>query len=194
MQRIYSNQKTTMIKFKNKYRIPSARWQSWDYANPGMYFLTICTHQRLPFFGEIIQAEMMLSPMGIIAYACWDDIPKHFPNIELGAFVIMPNHVHGILVVNERLEDPKECDDDTKTIFDFESEQMSLISPQAGSVSAAIRSYKAAVTRTIRPNHADFKWQKLFHDRVIRNQGEYQRIEQYILQNPARWGKDKFRV
>jgi putative transposase len=198
-----------MEKFKNKFRIPSARWQSWDYANPGMYFLTICTHDRLHFFGEIENGEMYLNGMGQIAYACWEEIPMHFPNMELGAFVVMPNHVHGIVIVNERVvksggsgnavtvetlhatslrHDERDERDEPKPKNEF----MAAISPHAGSVSAAMRSYKSAVSRLIRTQHADFAWQARFHDHVIRNSPEYERIERYILLNPEKWKEDKF--
>jgi len=184
-----------MEKFQNKYRIPSARWQSWDYANPGMYFLTICTQNRLHFFGEIKNGEMYLNEMGQIAYTCWAEIPTHFPNMELGAFVIMPNHVHGILIVNERvvvavvgtLHATSLPNDATP-----KNEFMASISPQAGTVSAAMRSYKSAVSRSIRPLYADFSWQTRFHDHVIRNTAEYERIECYILLNIENWEQDKF--
>jgi len=194
-----------MEKFKNKFRIPSARWQSWDYANPGMYFLTICTHNRLHFFGEIKNGEMFLSEMGQIAYTFWEEIPAHFPNMELGAFVVMPNHVHGIVIVNERLEKSVTTgnvetlhatslprNDNQRTDAKPKNEFMAAISPQAGSVSAAMRSYKSAVSRLIRPLHADFAWQTRFHDHVIRNSAEYERIEGYILLNPENWEQDKF--
>ena len=90
-----------MEKFKNKYRIPTARLAGWDYSRPGSYFITICTKNREHFFGEIQDHEMYLNEIGIIADKCWAKIPDHFKNTELGEFVIMPNHVHGIININD---------------------------------------------------------------------------------------------
>lgn len=87
-------------KFKNKYRISSARLQTWDYSNNGAYFITICTQNRHHFFGHIQNQEMQLSEIGKLAEQFWLEIPNHFPMVELGNFVVMPNHVHGILIID----------------------------------------------------------------------------------------------
>ena len=86
-------------KFQNKYRIPSARWQDWDYGWNGAYFITICTAGREYFFGKIVNGKMVLSDLGILAKYSWHEITNHCNSVELDAFVIMPNHVHGILIL-----------------------------------------------------------------------------------------------
>jgi len=88
-----------MDKFQNKYRIPSARLQNWDYRWAGAYFITLCTHHRQHFFGEIANGKMQLSEIGKIANELWYQIPHHAKNVELGAFVVMPNHIHGIIII-----------------------------------------------------------------------------------------------
>ncbi len=88
-------------KFKGKYRIPSARLANWDYANDGAYFITICTANRQHFFGECIDGKMKLTTAGIIVQGLWYDIPNHSPTVELGEFVVMPNHIHGILILDK---------------------------------------------------------------------------------------------
>lgn len=91
-------------KYLNKYRIASARLQSWDYGSNGYYFITICTAGMEHFFGEVektTNAKMQHNEMGKIAHRYWEEIPVHFPFVELGNFVIMPNHVHGILIINK---------------------------------------------------------------------------------------------
>ena len=90
-----------MEKFKNKYRIPSARLQTWDYGWNGPYFVTICTQNRQHYFGDFANGEMQLSEMGVLAQKYWYEIPKHFSFVELDAFVVMPNHVHGIIIINK---------------------------------------------------------------------------------------------
>jgi REP element-mobilizing transposase RayT len=92
-------------KFKNKYRIPSTRLQNWDYGLHAAYFVTICTQGRECYFGEVVNGKMNLSGIGIIADILWHEIKKHAPNIELGEFVVMPNHVHGILILNGNDDD-----------------------------------------------------------------------------------------
>jgi putative transposase len=91
----------TELKFKNKYRIPSNRLKNWDYSNNAAYFITICTQNREHFFGKIKNGEMHLNELGENATRFWLDIPKHFPFIELGNFVVMPNHTHGILIIDK---------------------------------------------------------------------------------------------
>lgn len=89
-----------MEKFKGKYRIPSARLQTWDYGWDGAYFITICTKNRINYFGRITNRKMELSHIGIVADILWYEIKNHAERLELGAFVVMPNHVHGILILN----------------------------------------------------------------------------------------------
>ncbi len=90
----------TENKFKNRYRIKSARKLDWDYTNDGWYFVTICTKNMEPFFGNITDGKMNLSEIGKIAKKYWQEIPKHFPFVELNEFIIMPNHIHGIIGIN----------------------------------------------------------------------------------------------
>ena len=87
--------------YKNQYRVPSARLPYYDYSQNGMYFVTICTHEKNYFFGEIHNNEMLYSEMGKIAAECWENIPDHFPFMKLGEWVVMPNHVHGVLCIDK---------------------------------------------------------------------------------------------
>ena len=90
-----------MEKYKNKYRIPSARATWWDYGWNGAYFVTICTQDRRHYFGEVVDGNMVLSPLGAIADVLWHEIPHHFKHVELGDFTVMPNHVHGVLILDK---------------------------------------------------------------------------------------------
>lgn len=87
-------------KYQNRYRIPSTRLQKWDYGWNAIYFVTICTKDRQHYFGEITDGKMHLSPVGAIADVLWHELKNHFNNIELDAFVVMPNHIHGIIAIN----------------------------------------------------------------------------------------------
>ena len=91
--------------FKNQYRTPSARLQSWDYGWNGYYFITICTKNRACYFGEILENKMQLSHIGVLAYVFWNEIKNHAENIILGEFVVMPNHIHGILILEKSDDD-----------------------------------------------------------------------------------------
>jgi putative transposase len=88
-----------MEKFRGKYRIPPARLQTWDYGSNALYFITICTKNRKHFFGEIANGQMMLSEIGRLAEKYWHEIPEHFPFVILDEFVVMPNHIHGIIEI-----------------------------------------------------------------------------------------------
>ncbi|ASB50581.1 transposase [Alkalitalea saponilacus] len=95
-------------KFQNKYRIESTRLQNWDYGWNAAYFITICTKSRVHYFGDIVNSKVNLSGIGIIAEQLWYEIVNHVKNVELDEFVVMPNHIHGILILNgKNKHDPK---------------------------------------------------------------------------------------
>jgi len=202
-----------MKKFRDKYRIPSARASWWDYGNDGVYFITICTKGRECYFGEVVDAEMQLSHIGLLADVCWYEIKNHAKNIRLDAFQVMPNHIHGILILdgNER-ETIDPVHDDVKTTRDVEtthalSLQQSQQQPPpqsqsqgqkrfqhqgSNTISSIIGSYKSAVTKHAHRLGFEFEWQDRFHDIIIRNEELYSRITDYINNNPAKWEEDKF--
>ncbi len=194
------------VKFQNKYRIPSARWQKWDYSWVGAYFITICTKNHNRNFGNIINGEMLLLGTGILADVFWHEIKNHAKNVELGEFVVMPNHVHGILVLNGNDNDDNVGDnmgDNVQTGYALSvKQQQQPNTPSIGqqrfqnignnSVSAIIGSYKSAVTKHAHRLGMQFVWQERFHDHVIRNTEEFQRISEYIKNNPRNWESDKF--
>ena len=166
------------------------RLRNYNYASDGWYFVTICTQNREFYFGEINDQTMFLTGIGEIAQQLWTEIPVHFPMAELGEFVVMPNHVHGIIGIHRR---DVACNiptcDDTHT----KNEYMASISPKPGTLSAMIRSYKSAVTKWCHDNQiSNFGWQSRFHDHIIRNQEEFDRIEKYIMENIQNWEADKF--
>jgi REP element-mobilizing transposase RayT len=196
-----------VTKIKGKNRVETARLREWDYAGAGWYFVTICTKSQEWFFGQVIEQEMNLSPIGQIADQFWQEIPEHSNGVcSLDLYIVMPNHVHGIIVIDntdtpvEALHDAVETlHDVVETLHDVVetlhcnvSTMMSDISPRAGSLGAMIRSYKAAVTSWCRQNQfPNFGWQTRFHDHIIRNERELNAIRRYILDNPANWSRDQ---
>ena len=192
----------TTDKFRNKYRIPLARKPNWDYRWQAVYFITICTQHRLHYFGNIENGIMILSATGQIATTHWFDIPNHFPFIELINFVVMPNHVHGLLQIRENNNDVvvetlhatslRNVPNPTISTIPHNNESMAEISPKRGSLSSVLRSYKSAVTRYSNQNKLEFGWQPRFHDHIVKEGDEYNRILEYISNNPHNWQDDKF--
>lgn len=187
-----------MDKFQNKYRIQSTRLQNWDYRWAGAYFITICTQNREHYFGEIVNGKMQLSQVGVIADILWYQIPHHAKNVELGAFVVMPNHIHGVLVITGN-DDNHNVDDVSPTPpTPPQSDEPKTIGQQRfqnigkNSVSSIIGSYKSAVTKHAHRLEFDFQWQTRFHDHIIRDNKSFQTIANYIINNPTNWQGDKF--
>ena len=163
-------------KYQNKYRIASARAQWWNYGWNGAYFVTICTKNREHFFGEINDGNMYLSRTGVIADILWHHIPHHAPFVELGDFVVMPNHVHGIIILDKPDHHAVETLHATSLPSRSQppkNQRMASISPRAQTLSAVIRSYKSAVTRHANRLGLEHGWQARFHDRIIRDAAEY---------------------
>jgi len=184
-------------KFQDKYRIPSARLQNWDYGSNAIYFVTICTQGRELYFGEIADEKMILSEIGEIAHRFWNEIPNHFSFVELGEYVVMPNHVHGILIFNKLVETPKLGVSTAETIGATNTDQPNRTAAASqrwysGTLGAIVNQYKRVCTINARKNHSDFSWQSRFHDHIIRNEDSFQRISNYIANNPKNWADDKF--
>ena len=217
-----------MDKFQNKYRIQSARLQNWDYGSNGAYFITICTQNREHFFGEIIgnnsssnkEKSMRLNEIGLLAEKYWKEIPKQFPYVELGNFVVMPNHTHGILIINHRspiglvdgdglMERDRSMGRDGLMDACVETRLIASLPSRtektggfAGTknpmlndnISRIIRWYKGRCSFEIRKINTDFKWQSRFHDHIIRNTKSFENIQNYIVNNPKNWKEDKFHI
>ena len=178
-----------MTLYKNKYRIESIRLPNYDYSSNGYYFVTICTHEKFCFFGQIVERQMQLSQVGKIAQKHWQQIPQHFADVYLDEYVIMPNHIHGIIIIDNSRRDVA-CYVSTKN--NDVNQTMSELSPKYGSLSAIIRSYKSSVTRWCRRNgDDDFRWQSRFYERIVRNDKALDNIRQYIIDNPRKWSEDK---
>lgn len=227
--------------YRNKYRIPSARLDSWDYGSNAAYFVTICTRDRVCYFGDIVavetrfiassitspiaspssppfpgsqpQPEMQLSEIGEIANQCWLAIPGQFPFARLGNHIVMPNHVHGIIIID------KPNDDHVETRFIASPVASPIASPITSpppvsppatggitglhnpmlheNLSKIIRWYKGRVTFESRKiqmpvDLPEFGWQPRFHDHIIRDEKSFLTISAYIKNNPLNWMDDEF--
>ena len=173
------------------------RLQGYDYRLAGWYFITICVKDREMVFGNVKNGRMELSDAGQVAHDYWLEIPKYKPQVILDEFVVMPNHMHGLLGL-EYSEDhiitpepkPEPAGMETNPA---KNQFMANLSPKAGSISRIIGSYKAACTKMIRSiSNAPFYWQEHFYDHIIRNEQDFARIAEYIRNNPKKWAEDKF--
>ena len=146
------------------------RITGFDYSRSGMYFVTVCTDRRLCLFGDVSEDAVHLSEIGRVGQACWGEIPGHYPGVATDAFVVMPNHVHGIL--------------------DFTRGPAGARSVALGTV---VGSFKAAVSsraNELRGTPGASLWQRGFHDHVIRGEDDLAARRQYIAENPLKWHLD----
>ena len=176
-------------KFQNKYRISSARLQNWDYGWNASYFVTICTRNRQNFFGEIVNGKMHYSEIGKIAQRFWREIPDHFPFVILDAFVVMPNHVHGIIIIN-KINDGRNVE--TQNYASLQSQPKNKFGPQSQNLASIIRGYKTGAKKYATMNFIDFSWQPRFNDHIIRNNHSFDKIRNYINTNIKNWKTDEF--
>lgn len=175
-----------MTLYKNKYRIESNRLSNWDYSSAGYYFITICTYNREALFGYVSDGMMVLNEYGNVVQDEWLKSTKIRKEIELDEFIVMPNHLHGILLI-------KNNDNAIVETNGRLSLRQSSMKPK--SVSSFIAGFKSITTKrinTLRDARGNPVWQRNYHDRIIRNENELNNIRKYICDNPLNWEKDEF--
>ncbi|MFA4943392.1 MAG: hypothetical protein WC789_01680 [Lentisphaeria bacterium] len=152
-------------------RRKNLRLQGWDYSSPGWYFLTICTQNMRSVFGTVVSGHMVQNEAGKVADRCWREIPAHFPRAVLDEYVVMPNHVHGLLqLVGATARGATAC----------RARMEAFGKPVAGSIPTILRSYKGAVTRAL----GEKLWQSRFYDMRARDDAARENIRAYIRHNP----------
>lgn len=166
---------------------------NYDYSQAGAYFITIVTWHRESLFGDVMNGDMALSKFGLVAKQQWQKLPKRFPTIELGAFVIMPNHVHGIIVIMAGRGT-------AENLSDLDSESPRRVpthevfqKPVKGSIPTIVRSYKSAVSYRInlmRGTQDVPVWQRNYYEHIIRNERDLHSKTDYIEANPLLWDQD----
>jgi putative transposase len=162
----------------------SIRLPQYDYTQPGAYSITICTHARTPLFGEIADGTVRLNRFGEMVEQCWREIPDHAHHARLDVFVVMPNHVHGILVLGHRVPGKgTPCRAPTERFGE----------PVPGSLPTILRSFKSAPARQVnglRGRPGGRVWQRGYYERAIRNERELTAVRRYVVENPLRWDLD----
>ena len=186
-----------------KRRRRSIRMPKFDYTMSLQWFITICTHNRECVLGEIVNDEMRLNEIGKIIEECWLAIPDHFLNVILGEYMIMPNHIHGILEIvdNSHVCRGTACQNDSDICRGVacyaptgSQEYFSKISPVPKSLGTIIRSFKSGVTKHVnklRNTPSASFWQRNYYEHGIRNDKALERIENYIKENPFFWNEDE---
>ena len=195
----------------DKHDRQSTRLPEWDYRTPAAYFVTVCTHDRVCLFGEVVRGRMSLNAYGRVVTAEWRRTERVRDNVMLDAFVVMPNHVHGIIVIT--------ADGGASTDGDVSPDSSGILpdgtganrgrgtarraptgnerrfgKPRSGSLSTIVGAFKSAVTRCInrlRDTPGAPVWQRNFYERIVRHRREMDRTRTYIRQNPARWHGDR---
>ncbi len=186
-----------MALFKGKYRTDTIRLKNWDYGWNAAYFVTINTKDRKHYFGEIENGAMQLSAIGKMADRYWQEIPRHYPFIKLDEFVIMPDHMHGIVIIDKKAQ--------ARLIAPPTDKPQPILKNDRGGItgnknpilhdnlSRIIRWYKGRVSFESRKNHPGFAWQSRFHESIVRGTKGLNRIKQYIINNPAKWQNDNMK-
>jgi len=172
---------------REKHHRRSVRLPGYDYSNPGAYFVTICSWQKECLFGEIVDGNMKLNDYGKAVQQEWMCTEDKRPNIKLDEYVVMPNHFHGILVINYSMNVLR------RGVLQYAPTGVGLRSPSQ-TIGAIIRGFKSAVTKSINisRNIPDMHvWQKNYFERVIRNEKELFRIREYIRFNTVQWDMDE---
>ena len=170
-------------KYKGKYRVESTRLRSANYGRNGVYFVTLCTEHKRYYFGHVSEQGIMnLSPIRLYAKQCWEAIPEHFPFVHLSEFVVMPNHIHAVLVFRKMEKELKDLQPGNK----FQNQKQNLAS--------IIGSFKGVVTKYADREGFPFQWQTRFYDHIVRDPEECDTIKGYIRNNPRHWAEDDLNV
>lgn len=178
------------------------RLKNHDYSSPGIYFVTLCTKTKGNIFGNIDNGKMILNEYGKIANRYWLEIPKHYENVDIDAYMVMPDHIHGLIVIYEpaassvRAEHCSALTDDAATgnsVNDMSDNNINKSNSlrNYGLLSKMIKSFKEAVTKEIRNSFGDynFGWLRSYHDHILRRNDDITEIRRYIFNNSVNWNK-----
>ncbi len=169
-----------MKKSHRYYRDESRRLESWDYSTPGGYFVTICSHLKRPYFGKITNGKLCLSSIGKIVAEEWEKTGTLRKNVKLDEYTIMPNHLHGIIILQESVGTPRRGVHKNSTL-------------RSDSLGSIVGQFKSACTRRIRSTfNKEFAWQSRYYDHIIRDENDLFRIIKYVRENPSKWALDKY--
>jgi REP element-mobilizing transposase RayT len=181
----------------------SIRLKGYDYTRPGAYFVTLCAWQRQCLFGEVVDGEMRLNRLGEVVLHAWQDLPHHYPHLELGGFCVMPNHVHAIMIlveddhrrggsVDAEVSSSSQASNDRLQLPDqAETRPYTPVRHGLPEIVRAFKSFSARRVNLLRHMPGMPVWQRNYYEHIIRDDAEWCKIHDYILTNPARWEEDR---
>jgi len=167
----------------------SIRWRGHDYSSPGAYFVTGCERHKRHIFGEVIEGEMHLNSIGEIVAACWKWLGKNYSHVVLDEWVVMPNHMHGIIILTD-VGAVREPPPGTHAPAHVGAVREPPLRKPLGRLIGAFKTASTNRINTVQNTHGSSVWQRDFHDRVIRDNDELEKIREYIRTNPLRWESD----
>jgi REP element-mobilizing transposase RayT len=168
----------------------SNRLRGYDYSKEGAYFITICTQNQECLFGEILDGRMVLNDAGKMIQSVWDELPQHYPGVDIDAFVIMPNHVHGILVFENRVGAGSPCPKDRINCDTGKGAGTAPLRKTLGSVVAYFKYKSTKSINKFQDTSGCRLWQRNYYEHIIRNEDDLNRIREYIIYNPVQWITD----
>jgi REP element-mobilizing transposase RayT len=185
--------------FFNRHTI---RLQNYDYSREGLYFITICTYNRMELFGKIENGEMILNNYGRIVDKYWNKIPKHYPDVELLEYVIMPNHFHGILWFTKYIGNNNDYDNIVGAIHELPLQRLPLQLQHRKNrrkmalpkIIGRFKMQSAKEINLLQKTSGQPVWQRNYFEHIIRNENFYIKIAEYIINNPLKWEEDKYYV
>jgi len=177
----------------------SIRLKGYDYRQAGAYFVTICTQDRAFLFGQVVHDEMQLNDAGKMVYDVWNDLPAFYPGVQTDAFIVMPNHIHGIIILVGA--DPRACPDSGPRACPGQPQELGQpqgVAPTLG-LPDVVHRFKTMTTKRYADGVKRFGWepfrgrlwQRNYYEHIIRNEESLNRIREYILTNPMRWELDR---
>jgi putative transposase len=168
-----------MVDIKSRNLFPqrkNPRLSSYDYSSDGAYFVTICSIQKLCIFGQITNSTMILNSTGELVETVWRDLPLHFPEVNNEVFIVMPNHIHGIISINRKgRADPRSAPTTRHALSD---------------IVRAFKNYSSQQAKRFCSSQGTTIWQRGYYEHIIRGEDNYYTIGQYIMCNPAKWETD----
>ncbi len=168
----------------------SLRLQGYDYTLPGAYFVTVCTYSRRCLFGEIVGNEMGTNDLGQIVLECWEEIPRHYAAVTLDAFVVMPNHVHGIIMLRDVHDPATKPKHSTDVGAGFKPAPTAARRAPLSEIVRALKTFSARRINELRLTHGAPVWQRNYYEHIIRTERDLDIIRRYIVNNPLGWALD----
>ncbi len=164
----------------------SVRLRDYDYSREGAYFITICTNNRSEILGYIENSKIILTLSGSVIQDLWIEISKIYKDIELDQYVVMPNHIHGIIVITEKMDSHR------RGLINQTPTKWIMMKNPSQTLGKIIRRFKAKASYVVhKTGFVDFRWQRNYYDHIIRNDRELRKIREYIMNNPTKWDLDR---